>query len=128
MSKIMIVDDSESLRRQLKRDLEKDGYQVVEAFDGVNALEVIAANPDTALIICDVNMPRMDGLTFASCLAEQLGPGKIPIFMLTTECNSDMKSKAKESGVIAWITKPYNPTKLLSAVSKVLARSMPMAA
>jgi len=122
MAKILVIDDSESLRGQVKRDLEAAGHQVVEAYDGMNALEVMAATPDTNLIICDVNMPRMDGLTFCIKLKEIHNAAKYPIFMLTTECSTEMKLKGKENGVVAWITKPYVADKMLVAVDKILAK------
>jgi two-component system chemotaxis response regulator CheY len=128
MAKILVVDDSESLRGQVKRDLEAAGHQVLEAFDGMNALEVVGGAPDVQLIVCDVNMPRMDGLTFCTKLTETQGSGKYPIFMLTTECSPEMKVKGKENGVVAWITKPYIAEKMLGAVEKVLARSAAKAA
>lgn len=122
MAKIVIVDDSETLRSQLKRDLEAAGHQVIEGYDGVNGLEVLEANQDVKLIICDVNMPRMDGLTMCKKAHDKPELSKVPIFMLTTEASPEMKTKGKEAGVIAWIIKPYVVEKVMGAVSKVLAK------
>ncbi len=122
MGKILVVDDSETVRVQLKKDLEGAGHQVIEAADGVLGLQALKENTDTQLILCDVNMPNMDGLTM--CLTvrqENLGNG-VNIFMLTTENNPDMKTKGKEAGVRAWITKPYIAEKLLTAVNAVLKK------
>lgn len=121
MSKILIVDDSETLRTQLRGLLESKSYEVVEGFDGVNGLEVLKQNPDTKLIFCDVNMPNMDGITMCSKVAEDSSLNSIPILMLTTESNADMKEKGKKAGVKAWIVKPYNEDKLLLAVAKLLS-------
>ena len=119
MAKILVVDDSETLRNQLRKILDEAGHQVSEAFDGVNGLEVLQNNAGIQLIICDVNMPRMDGLTMCQKVHESPALSKIPIFMLTTESNLDMKAKGKEAGVLAWITKPFSAPKLVSAVEKV---------
>lgn len=119
MAKILIVDDSETLRSQLKKHLEEGGHKVIEAYDGINGLEVLGANKDVQLILADVNMPRMDGLVMCEKVHEMPEFGKVPIFMLTTESNPEMKTKGKASGVIAWITKPYVVAKLLAAVDKV---------
>jgi len=120
MAKILIVDDSETLRSQLRKALEEAGHEVVEGYDGVNGLETLNSNPDVELILCDVNMPEMDGLTMLGKVSENDSFNKIPIFMLTTESNADMKEKGKAVGVKAWVTKPFVPEKLLGAVKKVL--------
>lgn len=121
MAKILIVDDSETLRSQLRSTLESAGHEVVEGMDGMNGLETYNQNPDVQLIICDVNMPNMDGLTMCERLTSVLpAQKKIPVFMLTTESNADMKARGKAAGVMAWITKPYAADKLLEVVKKVL--------
>jgi two-component system chemotaxis response regulator CheY len=122
MAKVLIVDDSETLRHQLKRDLEAAGHTVVEAVDGADGLEKFQGRQDLELILCDVNMPNMDGLTMVSKLAAALKAKNIPVFMLTTEASAEMKARAKESGVRAWITKPYIAEKLISAIQKVLSK------
>ena len=123
MARILIVDDSETLRGQVKSDLVLAGYETLEAADGINGLEVFSANSGNInLILCDVNMPRLDGLSMISKLFESNG-GKIPpVFMLTTECSPEMKSKGKSVGVVAWITKPYAKEKLTLAVAKALEK------
>jgi two-component system chemotaxis response regulator CheY len=119
MAKVIVVDDSETLRFQLKKDLEGAGHNVVEAVDGADGLSKIQANPDVQLILCDVNMPNMDGLTMCSKVHQLESFKEVPIFMLTTEASAEMKARAKESGVRAWITKPYVADKLLQAVGKI---------
>lgn len=120
MPKILVVDDSETLRSQLRHSLESVGHQVVEAENGLIGLSMLEKHADTALILCDVNMPEMDGLSMCQKVHKDEKTNKIPIFMLTTESGSDLKSKGKEVGVKAWITKPYNEEKLLAVVKKVL--------
>ena len=120
MAKIMIVDDSETLRSQLRKCLEGAGHQVIEGTDGLNGIEVLGQNQDVKLIVCDVNMPRLDGLSMCQKVHVMPEHSKTPIIMLTTEANPEMKTKGKEAGVIAWVTKPYDETKLLAAVDKIL--------
>lgn len=121
MAKILIVDDSESLRIQLKKILEGKGHSVCEGHDGKHGLDVLKANTDAKLIICDVNMPNMDGITMCSKVKEDASVNRIPIFMLTTESNAELKEKGKQVGVKAWISKPFDETKLLDAVAKILS-------
>ena len=120
MSKILIVDDSVTVRNQLKKLLNGRGHEVVEGSDGLNGIEVFSNNLDVSLIICDVNMPMLDGLSMLEKINEDPGFPKVPIFMLTTESNPEMKVRGKAVGVRAWITKPYNDDKLIAAVDKVL--------
>lgn len=120
MANIQIIDDSETLRTQLRQTLEQGGHQVQEAYDGLNALEVLQANPSVSLIICDLNMPRMDGLSFCRKVKETPEYSNIPIFILTTEVNPELKTQAKALGVRGWIIKPFTADKLLSAVTQVL--------
>jgi len=120
MAKIIIVDDSETIRRQLVKVLEGVGHRVVQATDGIVGLEAIKNNKDAALIFCDVNMPNMDGITMCERVHEIAEISKIPIFMLTTESNVEMKAKGKAAGVLAWIVKPFDEDKLLAAVKKIV--------
>ena len=118
----MVVDDSESQRARLRQDLESGGYQVVEGQNGADGLEKLAANPDLSLVICDVNMPEMDGLTFCSKIQESGKHPGLPIFMLTTEASPELRQRAKNLGVRAWIIKPHVAAKLLEAASKVIKK------
>jgi two-component system, chemotaxis family, chemotaxis protein CheY len=118
VKKILIVDDSATARMLLRKDLEAGGYFVIEGQDGAQGLDALNRHPDTSLIICDVSMPVMDGLKMSKYVRSKFKD--IPIFILTTESNPETKDKAKEFGVLAWISKPYVANKLLSAVAKVL--------
>jgi two-component system chemotaxis response regulator CheY len=122
MAKILIVDDSETLRVQLREALEEAGHVVVEGVDGADGLKVAAANPDIKMIITDFNMPQMDGVTMASKLREQAAFNKVPILMLTTEATPDIKAAGKSAGILAWIVKPLVPSKVMPAIEKVLNR------
>lgn len=122
MAKILVVDDSESQRTQLKMDLETGGHVVIEGRDGQDGLDKLSQNSEVALVLCDVNMPGMDGLTMCSKIYQGGKFPNLPIFMLTSEATAELKKTAKEYGVRAWITKPYVASKLLDAVAKVIKK------
>lgn len=117
MATILIVDDAKTMRDGLKELLTKDGFSVVEAENGEQGLETVGQQK-IDFIISDLNMPGMDGLTMCSHIKQQ--GQSIPIFMLTTQANPELKVKAKEFGVLAWMVKPYNSDVLLRGIRKVL--------
>lgn len=119
MKKVLVVDDSETQRVQLKKDLENAGYQVLEGTNGTDGLDKLEKNPDVALVISDVNMPGMDGITMCSKIHATGKYANLPIFMLTSEASPEQKQTAKQYGVRAWITKPFVTEKLIAAVGKV---------
>lgn len=122
MANILIVDDSETVRAQLKVDLVNEGHTIFEAENGLEGLKMMEGNVhNIALIFCDVNMPEMDGLTMCRELHKDPELAKVPIFMLTTQTSSLMKAEGKDSGVLAWIIKPYEKKKVLGGVAKVLS-------
>jgi two-component system chemotaxis response regulator CheY len=122
MAKIMVVDDSEVIRFQLTTDLTKEGHDVVTANDGLHGLQVLDENKDVKVIICDVNMPEMDGLSMCERVSQNAELNHIPIVMLTTQNNPELKARGKALGVIAWVTKPYKAAALLGGISKILSR------
>ena len=116
---ILIVDDSASFRQVVGMALKGAGYEVVEACDGQDALTKLDGRK-LNLIVSDVNMPVMDGLSFVRA-AKQLPAYKVtPIIMLTTEAGEDKKAEGKAAGVRAWVVKPFQPPVLLDAVSKLV--------
>ena len=119
MAKILIVDDSEHVRNITSKMLKEGGHAYVTAVNGVDGLSKLHNNTDIDIILCDVNMPEMDGLTMVSKLECDT-----PVIMVTTETSIDMKIKAKSNGVIAWATKPFNNNKLLGAIDKILKRGI----
>ena len=112
MAKVLVVDDSQSIRLNLKETIIKKNHTFLEAIDGVEGLEMVAKYPDIALIFCDVNMPNMDGLTMCQTLHELDNSNRIPIVMLTTEGSADIKTQGKAAGVKAWIFKPATADKI----------------
>ncbi len=120
--KLLIVDDSTMLRDMLSYALNEGGYNdVTEAVDGVDGLAKAKATTFD-LIITDVNMPNMDGLTLVAELRKLPEYAKRPILVLTTERSDDMKTKGKAAGATGWIVKPFVPDQLLKAVNIVLKR------
>jgi len=116
---ILIIDDSASIRQVVKINLSAAGYSISEAVDGKDALTKIEAQkPD--LIISDINMPNMDGLTFVRKVKENPEFKFIPIIMLTTESQEEKKMEGMSIGVKAWLVKPFKPDQLMTAISRLL--------
>jgi two-component system chemotaxis response regulator CheY len=118
MKRILVVDDAPSVRQQVAIALTQKGYQVVEAGDGLEALQRLAASP-VNLIICDVNMPRMNGLEMIERVKADPRNGGLPIIMLTSEGQPALIERAKKAGAKCWIVKPFNATLLVAAVDKL---------
>jgi two-component system chemotaxis response regulator CheY len=116
---IMVVDDSTSLRQVVSIALKGGGYDVLEAEDGKDALGKLAGQK-IHLIISDVNMPNMDGITFVKELKKLPEYKFTPIIMLTTESQEDKKAQGQAAGARAWVVKPFKPEQMLTAVSKLI--------
>ena len=119
MASILTVDDSASMRQMVTFTLKSAGHNVVEATDGVDALEK-AKHEIFNLVITDVNMPNMDGIALTKELRALTDYKYIPILTLTTESGSQKKLEGKNAGATGWIIKPFNPDQLLSTIKKVL--------
>jgi len=117
---ILIVDDSSSLRTVVKIALVRSGYEVLEACDGKQALEQLDKAAKVHLIVSDVNMPHMDGITFVKQVKQHARHRFTPVIMLTTEGQDAKKEEGRAAGARAWIVKPFNPPQLLDAVSKLI--------
>lgn len=120
MSKnILVVDDSASVRQVVGIALRSAGYNVIEACDGQDALSKLTGQK-VHLIISDVNMPNMDGITFLKNV-KQLPTYKFtPVIMLTTESQEAKKKEGQLAGAKAWVVKPFQPLQLLGAVEKLV--------
>jgi two-component system, chemotaxis family, chemotaxis protein CheY len=116
---IMIIDDSMSLRQVVGIALAGAGYEVIEACDGKDALGKLDGGK-IHLMICDVNMPNMDGISFLKALREIANYRFTPVIMLTTEAGEDKKKEGQAAGARAWVVKPFKPEQLLLAVSKLI--------
>ncbi|WP_022667498.1 response regulator [Desulfospira joergensenii] len=116
---IMTVDDSGSIRQMVSFTLKQAGYEVVEAIDGEDAVNKLSSH-QIHMLITDLNMPRLDGIGLIKKVRADSQYKFIPIIMLTTESQSEMKIKGKEAGATGWIVKPFKPEQLLAVVKKVL--------
>lgn len=116
---VLCVDDSASMRQMVRLTLSGGGYQVIEAVDGSDGLAK-AGSADIALVITDLNMPVMDGLTFIRALRNLPAYKGVPIVFLTTESDESKKDEAKKAGATGWITKPFVADRLLAVAKKVL--------
>ena len=114
-TKVIVIDDSRVARQQASCVLETAGYLVVEAVDGRDGLEKIAAHPDANLVLCDVNMPKLSGLDVLA----QVGSPRPAFLMVTTEGQPELVQQAKQRGAKGWIIKPYKPELLLAAVRRL---------
>ena len=117
---ILIVDDSSSLRTVVKLALTQAGYDVLEAADGKQALSQLDAASRVHLIVSDVNMPNMDGISFVKQVKQHARHKFTPVIMLTTEGQEAKKQEGRAAGARAWMVKPFNPPQLLDAVSKLV--------
>lgn len=117
--KILSVDDSASIRQMVTFTLNSAGYDVIEAVDGQEGLEMAQAQV-VDLVLTDQNMPRMDGLTLIKSLRGLTAYNRVPILMLTTESGDAMKAQGKAAGATGWLVKPFDPQKLLEVVKKVI--------
>ena len=118
--RIMIVDDSTSLRQMVVFTLEGARYDAVEAADGTEGIEKLAGN-SIDLIITDLNMPGMDGMTFIKEVRNMPAYRYVPILVLTTESDTLKREESRAAGATGWIVKPFKPDKLLGVVEKLLS-------
>lgn len=118
MPKILVVDDSPTMRNLVQSALEVDGHFVTTAEDGQDGLEKFGEmKPD--LIVADVNMPRLNGIEMITAIRRHTNNSKVPVVVLTTETSEDMKGKIRDAGANAWIAKPFEDDVLCNVVRKM---------
>lgn len=115
---VIVIDDSQTVRRQVRMVLADAGYDVVEASDGHDGAKQISLNAHASLAICDINMPLVNGLDLLEKVGAQ-NPSHVPFIMLTTEGSSELIERAVTLGAKGWIVKPFKPDMLLAAVRKL---------
>lgn len=120
MKKILVVDDSETIRLTVSDTLQKAGFTVIQAIDGVDGLARLAEN-EVALMILDVNMPRLSGLEMLEKVHADPKWANLPVVMLTTEAHFAMIDRAKKLGAKGWMIKPVKPENLVAAVKKIVS-------
>ena len=107
MAQILVVDDSNTMREIVSTFLKQNGFEVALANDGRDGLKQLQQDADIKLVVSDINMPNMDGLTMAEKIRTELGNSAVRIVMLTTEDNAGMRARGKEIGITGWIVKPF---------------------
>ena len=116
---ILVVDDSKTMRDDIRAALEAEGYAVEEAGDGEEALERIKGNAHLAMVLCDIKMPLFTGLELLDALRAEGRTATLPVVMLTTESELQLIARAKEAGARGWLVKPVEKRHLVSVVRKV---------
>ena len=119
MQSILAVDDSPSMRKMVSFTLSGAGYKVVEAVDGMDALEKAEAQR-IDLVLADQNMPRLDGIGLTKKLREHPRFKNTPILILTTESSDQMKQAGRAAGATGWLVKPFDPNRLIEVIQKVI--------
>ena len=119
MKKVLVIDDSPTVRQQVGLALTQAGFQIVEAVDGVDGINKVDAS--IAMAICDVNMPRMNGLEMLEKLRTDDRYKALPVVMLTTEGQQQLIERAKKAGAKGWIIKPFKAELLVAAVQRLTA-------
>jgi two-component system chemotaxis response regulator CheY len=110
---ILVVDDSGTVRQQVSMALKQAGFETAQAADGREGLAMVDSNRNINMVICDVNMPNMNGLEMVEKIKAKPENKSLPILMLTTEGQPSMIKRAKEAGAVGWIVKPFNATQLV---------------
>jgi two-component system chemotaxis response regulator CheY len=121
MAKILVVDDSSTVRDEVANFLKTNGLDVATAVDGKDGLSKVKADPGIKLVISDVNMPNMDGLTMVEKIRGELGNASVHVIMLTTESSPSMKERGKAAGIKGWIVKPFKGDAVLESFRKLAA-------
>jgi len=121
MAKVLVVDDSSTVRDEVAGFLRKGGLEVAVAVDGKDGLSKLQADPNIRLVIADVNMRNMDGLTMVEKIRGELGNTTVNLIMLTTESSPNMKERGKAAGVRGWIVKPFKGAAVLETFKKLAA-------
>ncbi|MBH9578168.1 MULTISPECIES: response regulator [Inhella] len=119
MAQVLVVDDSSTVRDEVAGFLKKNGLDVATANDGRDGLAKLKADPKIKLVVSDVNMPNMDGLTMAEKIRGELGNKTVNIVMLTTENSPVMKERGKAAGVKGWIVKPFKGDAVIATFKKL---------
>jgi two-component system chemotaxis response regulator CheY len=117
---VLVVDDSASMRALVVSTLKGLGFVCMEAGNGQEALERIRTMPTVDMVITDLNMPIMDGITFVQNLRKLVALKFVPVLLLTTETRQEHKDKAKAAGATGWLTKPFDPGQLTAVVKRIL--------
>jgi two-component system, chemotaxis family, chemotaxis protein CheY len=119
MAKVLVVDDSSTVRDEVAGFLKNNGLDVATAVDGRDGLAKLRADSGIKLIVSDVNMPNMDGLTMVEKIRSELANQSVNVIMLTTESSPAMKERGKAAGVKGWIVKPFKGDAVIATFKKL---------
>jgi len=119
MAQILVVDDSNTVRTEVSDFLRRNGLDVITAVDGRDGLAKLKADNRVKLVVSDVNMPNMDGLTMAEKIRGELGNAGVNIVMLTTENTPIMKERGRAAGIKGWIVKPFKGDAVIATFKKL---------
>lgn len=117
--RVLVVDDSSTVRLQVRQALSPAGFEVIEAADGEEGVQKIESDREIAAVICDVNMPRKNGLALLEQVKQSGAAAHIPILVMTTEGQPMLVQRARDAGARGWIVKPFKPNVLLAALQKI---------
>jgi len=120
MAQILVVDDSATVRNEVSSFLQQQGLNIETAVDGKDGLDKLKRDTAIKLVISDVNMPNMDGLTMVEKLRNEIGNKSVNVIMLTTESDPRMKERGKAAGVKGWIVKPFNGNAVIGGIKKLV--------
>lgn len=120
MAQILVVDDSATVRNEVSSFLQQQGLNIETAVDGKDGLDKLKRDTAIKLVISDVNMPNMDGLTMVEKLRNEVGNKSVNVIMLTTESDPRMKERGKAAGVKGWIVKPFNGNAVIGGIKKLV--------
>jgi two-component system, chemotaxis family, chemotaxis protein CheY len=121
MAQVLVVDDSSTVRNEVCNFLRDNGLTVASAIDGKDGLDKLRSDSAIRLVVSDVNMPNMDGLTMAERIRADLKNASVNIIMLTTENSPTLKERGKAAGIKGWIVKPFNGTAVVATFKKLVA-------
>jgi two-component system chemotaxis response regulator CheY len=117
--RVLVVDDSSTVRLQVRQALAPAGFDVIEAADGEEGVQLIHSDSEIAAVICDVNMPRKNGLALIEQVKASGIASHIPILVMTTEGQPSLVQRARDAGAKGWIVKPFKPNLLVAALQKI---------
>ncbi len=121
--RVLVIDDSASIRREVSETLTSAGFDVIEAEDGIAGAKCIAEDDTICVVLCDIHMPRLNGLDMVARVKSEPRHAALPILMLTAETQPTLIKKAKEAGARGWVVKPFAPSQLVAAVQKLTCTS-----
>jgi two-component system, chemotaxis family, chemotaxis protein CheY len=120
VAKVLVIDDSASVRQTVSKALSRAGFQVIQALDGIEGAKQIRAHDDLAVVVCEINVPRMHGLDMLESVQQEIAEKGLVVAVLTSETNPEVILRGKRAGVKGWFFKPFREGLLVAAVNKLV--------